>query len=188
MQASIDKEITTLAGGCFSCLEAVFSDLRGVERVEVGYMGGVIPNPSHEQVCSGNTGHAEAIQVTFTPSIATLKEILEVFFTMHDPTTLNRQGDDIGTQYRSAIFYHSPQQKAIAEATIKEINAKGIWDAPIVTQVTPATDYYRAQESYQDYFRNNPEEAYCQNIVAPKVAKFRKHFLDKVKKQPVVSE
>jgi peptide-methionine (S)-S-oxide reductase len=182
MQSSIDKEITTLAGGCFSCLEAVFSDLKGVERVEAGYMGGAIPNPTHDQVCSGNTGHAEAIQVTFTPGIVTLKEILEVFFTMHDPTTLNRQGEDVGTQYRSAIFYHSPQQKEIAEATIKEINLKGIWDSPIVTQVTPATDFYRAADNLQEYYQRNGELPYCQTIIAPKVAKFRKYFLDKVKK------
>ena len=175
------KEIITLGGGCFWCLQAVFADLRGVESVETGYMGGRVPNPSHEQVCSGKTGHAEAIQITFNRSAITLKEILEVFFTMHDPTTLNQQGEDVGTHYRSAIFYYTPQQKSIAEATIKEIDEKWIWDAPIVTEVTPATDFFRAQENYQDYFKNNPEEAYCQNIVAPKVAKLRKLFLDKLK-------
>ena len=175
------SEIVTLGGGCFWCLQAVFADLRGVERVDTGYMGGTVANPTHEQVCSGSTGHAEIIHITFTPSAVTLKEILEVFFTMHDPTTLNQQGKDVGTHYRSAIFYYTPQQKETAEVTIQEINAKGIWPAPIVTEITPAKEFYRAQETYQDYFRNNPEEAYCQNIVAPKVAKFRKYFLDKLK-------
>jgi peptide-methionine (S)-S-oxide reductase len=175
------NEVVTLGGGCFWCLQAVFTDVRGVESVETGYMGGTVPYPTHEQVCSGNTGHAEVIQIRFAPNIVTLKEILEVFFTMHDPTTLNQQGNDVGTHYRSAIFYYSPHQKHVVESTINEINAKKMWDAPIVTEIAQAEKFYRAEESYQDYFRNNPEEAYCRNIVAPKVAKFRKQYLDKVK-------
>jgi len=176
------KEVSTLGGGCFWCLEAVFDDLNGVISVESGYMGGKNPNPTYEQVCRGRTGHAEVVQITFDPSIVTFKEILEVFFVIHDPTTLNRQGNDSGTQYRSAIFYHSPQQKAAAETVIANLTAAKLWRDPVVTEVTPASVFYIAEAYHQEYFANNPDAGYCQFVVAPKVAKFRKHFLGKLKK------
>ena len=176
------REMATLAGGCFWCLEAVFKDLRGVERVESGYAGGHVRNPSYYDVCSGTTGHAEVVQVTFNPQEVTFQELLQVFFTIHDPTTLNRQGADVGTQYRSAIFYHSPAQREVAEGTIAELTAEKIWDAPIVTEVVPLTEFYNAEEYHQDYFERNPNQPYCVAVVAPKVAKFRKYFLDKVKR------
>ena len=176
------REIATLAGGCFWCLEAVFKDLRGVERVESGYAGGHVVNPSYYDVCSGTTGHAEVVQVTFNPQEVTFQELVQVFFTIHDPTTLNRQGADIGTQYRSAIFYHSPAQREVAERTIAELTAEKIWDAPIVTEVVPLTEFYKAEEYHQDYFERNPNQPYCVAVVAPKVAKFRKYFLEKVKR------
>lgn len=175
-------ETATLAGGCFWCLEAVFDDLRGVARVESGYAGGEIPNPTYQQVCAGTTGHAEVVQVTFDPQAVSFKEILEVFFTIHDPTTLNRQGADIGTQYRSAVFYHSPEQKQVAEDVIKELNAAGIWNAPIVTQLAPITEFYKAEDYHQDYYRNNPNQGYCQMVIAPKVSKFRQKYLEKLKR------
>ena len=180
--AEHEREVATLGGGCFWCLEAVFKDMRGVERVESGYTGGHVPNPSYYDVCSGQTGHAEVVQVTFNPNQVSFKEILQVFFTIHDPTTLNRQGGDIGTQYRSAIFTHSPKQAEIANQTIAELTAEQIWDSPIVTEVTPLTDYYPAEEYHQDYFERNPNQPYCMAVVAPKVAKFRKYFLDRVKR------
>jgi peptide-methionine (S)-S-oxide reductase len=176
------KEIATLAGGCFWCLEAVFDELRGVDQVESGYSGGKRPNPTYQQVCSGATGHAEVVQVQFDPKVTTYKELLQIFFTIHDPTTLNRQGADIGTQYRSAIFYHSPEQKEIAEQVIAEINASQIWDRPIVTEVSPFSAFYRAENYHQEYFENNPSQPYCQVVIAPKVAKFRKQFLSKLKR------
>jgi peptide-methionine (S)-S-oxide reductase len=176
------KEIATLAGGCFWCLEAVFDDLKGVESVESGYMGGKTANPSYEEVCSGETGHAEVVQLTFDPKQASFKEILEVFFVIHDPTTLNRQGNDVGTQYRSAIFHHSAEQKAAAEQVIKNLGAAKIYDDPIVTEVVPASKFYVAEDYHQEYFRRNPAQPYCAFIVRPKVAKFRKHFLEKLKK------
>src|SRR5438874_6491778 len=154
-------ETATLGGGCFWCLEAVYNELRGVERVISGYAGGHVPNPTYEQVCSGRTGHAEVVQVTFDPEIISYREILEVFFTIHDPTTPNRQGADVGTQYRSAIFYHSPEQKAIAEQVIAEINAAHIWDAPIVTEVVPFQAFYQAEDYHQEYFQNNGDQPYC---------------------------
>ena len=176
-------EIATLAGGCFWCVEAVFDELRGVESVESGYMGGKKPNPTYNEVCDGNTGHAEVIQVTFDPVVVSFKEILEVFFTVHDPTQLNRQGNDVGTQYRSAIFFHSPEQKTVAEATITEINAGKIWSKPIVTEVSPASTFYIAEDYHQEYFaRTGNSNPYCSVVVAPKVAKFRKNFLDKLKR------
>jgi peptide-methionine (S)-S-oxide reductase len=181
------REVATLAGGCFWCLEAVFDDLRGVESVESGYMGGDRPNPTYQQVCSGTTGHAEVVQVTFDPRVVSFRELLEVFFTIHDPTTLNRQGADIGTQYRSAIFYHSPQQLEIAEKTIKELEAERVWDAPIVTQLVPAVEFYVAEDYHQEYYAQNSAQPYCQMVVAPKVAKFRKKFLDKLKSRSGVS-
>lgn len=181
MDARPNTEVATLAGGCFWCIEAVFDDLRGVQEVESGYAGGHVPNPSYEQVCSGRTGHAEVVQVTFNPELVSYREILEVFFTVHDPTTLNRQGNDVGTQYRSAIFYHTPEQKDTAEKVIAELNDAGIWDAPIVTEVTPITEYYPAEEYHRDYYARNPNQPYCRVVVAPKVAKFRQKYLANLK-------
>jgi len=176
------KEIATLAGGCFWCLEAVFDDLKGVESVESGYMGGKTVNPSYEEVCSGETGHAEVAQLSFDPKQVSFKEILEVFFVIHDPTTLNRQGNDVGTQYRSAIFYHSAEQKAAAEQVIANMSAARVYEDPIVTEVVPASKFYVAEDYHQEYFRRNPAQPYCAFVVRPKVAKFRKHFLEKLKK------
>jgi len=183
MSEDRNKEVATLAGGCFWCLEAVFDDLRGVERVDSGYAGGSVPNPTYRAVCAGTTGHAEVVQVAFDPQAVSFKEILEVFFTIHDPTTLNRQGADVGTQYRSAIFYHSPEQKEVAAQVISELNAANVWDAPIVTEVVPLTEFYPAEEYHREYYQRNPDQAYCRAVVAPKVAKFRKHFLEKMKRQ-----
>ncbi len=177
-----EKELATLAGGCFWCLEAVFDDLRGVDSVESGYMGGKTANPSYEEVCSGETGHAEVAQLSFDPKQVSFKEILEVFFVIHDPTTLNRQGNDVGTQYRSAIFYHSAGQKAVAEQVIANMSAAKIYEDPIVTEVVPASKFYVAEDYHQEYFRRNPAQPYCAFVVRPKVAKFRKHFLEKLKK------
>jgi peptide-methionine (S)-S-oxide reductase len=171
-----EKELATLGGGCFWCLEAVFEGLRGVERVVSGYAGGDVVNPSYPQVCTGTTGHAEVVQVAFDPSVISYREVLEVFFGIHDPTTLNRQGMDVGSQYRSAIFYHSPEQQHVAEQTVAELNAAGIWGRPIVTEVVPFQTFYPAEEYHQGYFRSNPGQGYCQAVVAPKVAKFRKQF------------
>ena len=182
MYSDSESEIATLAGGCFWCLEAVFNDLRGVEKVVSGYSGGSVPNPSYEQVCRGTTGHAEVVQIVFNPKETSFKELLEVFFTIHDPTTLNRQGADAGTQYRSAIFYHSPEQKEVAEQVIKELEAEQIWDRPIVTEVAPLDIFYPAEGYHQQYYEQNPNQPYCQAVVAPKVAKFRKLFLSKLKK------
>ena len=175
------KEVITLGGGCFWCLEAVFDNLKGVEEVVSGYSGGRAANPTYRQVCTGTTGHAEVIQVTFDPAKISLREILEVFFTIHDPTTLNRQGADTGTQYRSAIFYHTPQQKAVAEEVIHDLGKAGLWDAPIVTEVTPFSAFYPAEDYHQEYYTNNSEQPYCQIVIAPKVAKFRKKYLDRLK-------
>jgi peptide-methionine (S)-S-oxide reductase len=175
------KEIATLAGGCFWCLEAVFDDLKGVESVESGYMGGKTENPTYEAVCSGRTGHAEVVRIAFDPRTVSFKQILEVFFVIHDPTTLNRQGNDAGTQYRSAVFYHSPEQKAAAEEVIAGLTAAQIYDDPIVTEVEPASQFYLAEGYHQEYFRRNSAQPYCAFVVQPKVAKFRKHFLEKLK-------
>jgi peptide-methionine (S)-S-oxide reductase len=175
-------ETATLAGGCFWCLEAVYDQLRGVEDVVSGYAGGRVQNPSYKEVCAGTTGHAEVVQVTFDPGAITFREILEVFFTIHDPTTLNRQGADVGTQYRSAIFYHNPEQRATAEKVISEINAAKIWPAPIVTQVAPFETFYPAEDYHQEYFTRNPTQGYCSFVIAPKVAKFRKQYLSRLKK------
>ena len=175
------RESATLAGGCFWCLEAVYKELRGVERVVSGYAGGDVANPTYYQVCDGTTGHAEVVQITFDPREVSFRELLEVFFTIHDPTTLNRQGGDVGTQYRSAIFYHTPQQRETAEAVIAEITSARIWDSPIVTEVTPFTEFYPAEDYHQNYFEKNPYQPYCRAVVAPKVAKFRKRFLEKLK-------
>lgn len=179
--ATQNEELATLGGGCFWCLEAVFEQLRGVRRVESGYSGGIVTDPTYHQVCTGTTGHAEVVQVTFDPAAVSFREILDVFFATHDPTTLNRQGPDSGTQYRSAIFYHTPQQKRIAEERIAELNAAHIWDKPIVTQVVPFQVFYRAEDYHQEYFRQNPNQGYCLAVVSPKVAKFRKQFASKLK-------
>lgn len=176
------KEVATLAGGCFWCLEAVYDEMKGVEAVESGYMGGSTLNPTYREVCDGETGHAEVVRITFDPATVSFKELLEVFFVIHDPTTLNRQGNDAGTQYRSAIFYHSPEQKAVAEKVIAGLNAAKLWDDPIVTEVTPASTLYVAEDYHQEYFARNPAQPYCMFVVAPKVIKFRKEFLAKRKK------
>jgi peptide-methionine (S)-S-oxide reductase len=181
MSAAKNREVATLAGGCFWCLEAVYDELKGVESVESGYAGGQVDNPTYREVCNGTTGHAEVVQITYDPSLVSFRDLLDVFFTIHDPTTLNRQGNDVGTQYRSAIFYHSPEQKADAEAAIRDLQVKGVWDKPIVTQVVPLDKFYVAEDYHQEYFANNPNQGYCQVIVAPKVAKFRKHYLEKLK-------
>ena len=176
------REIATLGGGCFWCLEAVFDDLRGVETVESGYMGGQKPNPTYAEVCGGGTGHAEVVQVTFDPEVVTFRGILEVFFVIHDPTQLNFQGNDVGTQYRSVIFYHSPGQKALAEQVITDLNVAKLWKDPIVTEIAAASTFYIAEDYHQEYFALNPFQPYCRAVVAPKVAKFRRQFLKKLKK------
>ncbi len=178
------KEITTLGGGCFWCLEPIFKDLTGVEEVVVGYSGGTVPNPSYEQVCTGKTGHAEVVQISFDPGMISFKEILEAFFNIHDPTTPNRQGADVGSQYRSVIFYHSQKQKEDAERVIEDLNASGAWKAPIVTEVVPFKEFYKAEAYHQNYFAKNPRQAYCQVMIAPKVEKFQKQYNQKRKKQP----
>src|SRR4249920_3415480 len=175
-QNQSDKEIATLAGGCFWCLEAVYDRLAGVESVESGYMGGHTPKPTYRDVCDGDTGHAEVVQVTFDPKVVSFRELLEVFFVIHDPTTPNRQGNDVGTQYRSAIFYHSPGQKQIAEDVIAVLTREKLYDR-IVTEIAPASDFWVAENYHQEYFRRNPGQPYCMWVVAPKVQKFRKHFL-----------
>ena len=181
MDRSKQFQIATLGAGCFWCVEAVFDELRGVESVESGYSGGVTANPTYAQVCSGRTGHAEVAQITFDPNVISFKEILQVFFTVHDPTTLNRQGADVGTQYRSAIFYHDQEQRRIADEVIKEFDAAKIWDRPIVTEVTPFKEFYKAEGYHQEYYVNNPGQPYCQVVIAPKVNKFRKKFKEKLK-------
>lgn len=174
-------ETATLAGGCFWCLEAVFNELRGVASVVSGYMGGNRPNPSYEEVCTGTTGHAEAVQIQYDPRTISYPELLSVFFVIHDPTTLNRQGNDVGTQYRSAIFYHSEEQKVEAVDFLATLERRGIWGAPIVTQVVPASAFYPAEEYHQLYYARNPNQPYCRAVVAPKVAKLRSHFLSALK-------
>ncbi|MCA2001253.1 MAG: peptide-methionine (S)-S-oxide reductase MsrA [Chloroflexi bacterium] len=175
-------ETATLAGGCFWCLEAVYDEIKGVLSVESGYSNGHVPNPTYREVCGGDTGHAEAVRIQFDPSIVSYRDLLNVFFAIHDPTTLNRQGADVGAQYRSAIFYHSPQQKQIAEEVVRELTARRLWDSPIVTEVTEAGPFYIAEDYHQEYFARNPYQPYCSAVVAPKVAKFRKQFLEMLKK------
>jgi peptide-methionine (S)-S-oxide reductase len=177
------REVATLGGGCFWCLEAVFEQLRGVQKVESGYAGGSVADPSYQEVCTGTTGHAEVVQVTFDSAVVSYREVLEVFFGTHDPTTLNRQGPDVGTQYRSAIFYHSLEQQQTAVQLIAELNAANLWGRPIVTQVVPFEAFYKAEGYHQGYFRGNPGQPYCAAVVAPKVAKFRKQFADKLRPQ-----
>lgn len=173
--------MATLAGGCFWCLEAVYEQLRGVEKVESGYAGGHVPDPTYRQVTTGKTGHAEVVQLTYDPAIVSFRELLEVFFTIHDPTTLNRQGADVGTQYRSAIFYHDEDQKQVAEEVIREMEAAAIWDDPIVTEVSPLDAFYKAEDYHQEYYRNNTYQPYCQVVIAPKVSKFRQKYLANLK-------
>ena len=174
-------EVATLASGCFWCTEAVFTIVKGVEKVEPGYTGGIVANPTYEGVSAGTTGHAEAVQITFDPKMVSFREILEIFFGTHDPTTLNRQGPDVGTQYRSVIFYHSEAQKATAEAVIDELNKEGIWDKPIVTQVVSFKVFYKAEEYHKDYYKRHPESAYCQQVITPKIAKLHQRFFSKLK-------
>jgi peptide-methionine (S)-S-oxide reductase len=175
------RETAILGGGCFWCLEAVYSEMEGVISAESGYMGGHVPDPGYKAVCTGSTGHAEVVRVTFAPEVTSYREILEVLFTIHDPTTLNRQGNDVGTQYRSVIFYDNDRQREQAEAVIRDIEAEGLWSNPIVTELAPASTFYIAEDYHQNYFRNNPNAGYCSFIVAPKVAKFRKKFAAKLK-------
>lgn len=182
--AGSQSETTTLAGGCFWCLEAVYDRLEGVIDVESGYMGGDMPNPTYERVCDGDTGHAEVVQVTFDPSRISFRDLLEIFFVIHDPTTLNRQGNDVGTQYRSAIFFHTTGQKAQADAIIRELAESRAFADPIVTEVAPAGKFYVAEGYHQRYFENNPNQPYCQFVVAPKLAKFRQKFSSRLKKSP----
>jgi len=176
-----NTQTTTLGGGCFWCLEAVYDQIEGVLDVVSGYAGGHVPNPDYQSVCTGRTGHAEVVQVRFDPEVISFKEILEVFFTIHDPTTLNRQGADVGTQYRSAIFYHNETQKATAEQVIAEMEAAGIWPNRIVTEVTPLDVFYPAEDYHQEYFQRNPYQGYCQAVIAPKVAKFRQKYAQRLK-------
>lgn len=180
-QSHPQLETATLGGGCFWCLEAVYDQLSGVTDVVSGYSGGRRPNPSYEQVCTGFTGHAEVVQVTFDPAQISFRDILEVFFTIHDPTTMNRQGADVGTQYRSAIYYHSPEQKAAAEALIREMETEHVWHGPVVTEVTPFEVFYPAEDYHQEYFARNPGKGYCQVVIAPKLAKFRKNYTARLK-------
>jgi peptide-methionine (S)-S-oxide reductase len=175
------KELATLAGGCFWCLEAVYEQLQGIEHVESGYAGGTVANPSYKQVCTGMTGHAEVVQITYDPGVITYRELLEVFFDIHDPTTLNRQGADLGTQYRSAIFTHNAAQREVAEQLIRELGASGKWADPIVTEVTPLDVFYVAEDYHQEYYRNHGSQPYCRAVIAPKVAKFQKVYLTKLK-------
>ena len=177
MNQEVQLEVATLAGGCFWCIEGVFQEVNGADNVVSGYTGGRTVNPTYDEVCTGKTGHAEAVQVSFNPSKISYREILEIFFSVHDPTTLNRQGADIGTQYRSTIFYHNDRQKAIAEQVIQELNRTKFWSDPIVTEVAPLRAFYVAEDYHQKYFEKNPEQAYCRIVIAPKMTKFRKQYL-----------
>ncbi|MBZ0202002.1 MAG: peptide-methionine (S)-S-oxide reductase MsrA [Ignavibacteria bacterium] len=176
MTDTAKMETAVLAGGCFWCTETLFQDLKGVEKVESGYSGGTTKSPTYTEVCTGTTGHAEVIRITFDPAVISFEQILTVFFHVHDPTTLNRQGADAGTQYRSAIFYNSPEQKKTAEKVIEDITKSNLWSDPIVTEVTALGEYYPAEDYHQDYFNNNPEKSYCSIVIAPKVKKFYKEF------------
>jgi peptide-methionine (S)-S-oxide reductase len=174
-------EVATLAGGCFWCTEAVFDQLKGVVKVESGYSGGNVPDPSYEDVCSGDTGHAETIQVTFDPSVVSFADLLRIFFTTHDPTTLNRQGADAGTQYRSAVFYHNPEQEKIAREVVQEFEKSKIWKRPIVTELAPYKNFYMAEDYHQDYYARNSRQPYCRVVIEPKIAKLREHYREKLK-------
>jgi len=181
MNQAVSWEVATLAGGCFWCIEGVFREVNGVENVVSGYTGGTTVNPTYEQVCTGKTGHAESVQVSYNPSKLSYREILEIFFSVHDPTTLNRQGADVGTQYRSAIFYHNEQQKRVAEELIRELGKANLWDKPIVTQIVPLETFYPAEDYHQEYFSRHPEQAYCQMVISPKISKFRKQWKEHLK-------
>lgn len=176
------REIATFANGCFWCTEAIFTDLKGVDKAVSGYTGGQVANPSYQQVCTGETGHAEALQITFDPRVITYRDLLHIFFTTHDPTTLNRQGADAGTQYRSGIFYHNPEQEKEAREVIQEITNEHIWPHPIVTEVTPFANFYPAEDYHQDYYANNPNQGYCRVVIEPKVTKFREKYREKLKR------
>jgi len=180
VEKNMNTEIATFGAGCFWCVEAVFQELKGVIKVESGYMGGTTPNPTYREVCTGNTGHAEITKITFDPAEISYAELLEILWTTHDPTTLNRQGADAGTQYRSAIFYQNEEQRKIAEKSKAEVATK-IWDKPIVTEIVPATTFYKAEDYHQDYYANNQDAGYCQIVIAPKVQKVREHFVEKLK-------
>ena len=182
LNAPEGREIATLAGGCFWCTEAIFTELKGVDKVVSGYAGGRIEKPTYDQVCGGSTGHAEAIQITFDPKVISYSDLLRIFFSTHDPTTLNRQGADAGTQYRSAIFTNSEEQKTAAQEVIKEVNAQHIWDNPIVTEVTSFTNFYPAESYHQDYYAQNANQGYCRVVIAPKVTKFRQHYQNLLKR------
>lgn len=182
METNGSREVATLAGGCFWCLEPVFDQLRGVVNVESGYIGGRIPNPTYQQICYEETGHAEAVRITFDPREISFRDLLDVFFTIHDPTTPNRQGADIGTQYRSAIFYHTPEQKEVAEEVIRQLDAAKLWDSPVVTEVTSAPEFYVAEDYHQEYYKANPNQGYCRAVIAPKIAKSRQKFFEKLKR------
>jgi peptide-methionine (S)-S-oxide reductase len=188
MNRGTDKEIATLAGGCFWCLEAIFKEVKGIEKVVSGYSGGTAVNPSYNEVCSGITGHAESVQLTYYPKQISFKEILAIFFAVHDPTTLNRQGADVGTQYRSAIFYHNEEQKTAAQEAIKQLNTSKVWGAPVVTEITPFQNFYPAEEYHQEYFARNAENPYCSVVIAPKLDKFRKQYLQKNRKSKVKNQ
>lgn len=175
------REVATLGGGCFWCTEAVFTQLKGVEKVESGYAGGSLPDPTYEQVCDGDTGHAEVINVTFDPDIISYRQLLNIFFTVHDPTTLNRQGADVGTQYRSVIFFRNEEQKRVAEEVMHEIDDSGIWGRPAVTEIRPFDTFYKAEDYHQEFFARNPRQGYCTVVIAPKVLKFRKKYADLLK-------
>ena len=177
----MSTQLATLAGGCFWCLEAVFEQLRGVKKVVSGYSGGDVPNPSYEAVCTGTTGHAEVVQVTFDPDELSYRDLLGVFFTLHDPTTLDRQGGDVGTQYRSAIFYHDEEQRRAAEEVVRELEAEHVFDEPIVTKIEPLQAFYPAEEYHREYYRRNANQPYCRAVIAPKVAKLRSKYLEKLK-------
>jgi peptide-methionine (S)-S-oxide reductase len=180
MSIAGEREVATLGGGCFWCLDGIYRQLKGVESVVSGYAGGTKPNPSYREVCGGNTGHAEVVQITYDPSQISYRDLLDVFFTIHDPTTPDRQGGDIGPQYRSIILTHSDEQARIAREAIADVTAEGVWDDPIVTHIEPLTTFYPAEAYHQDYFANNPNQPYCQVVIAPKVAKFRRKYLEKL--------
>jgi len=181
MNRKSELEVATLGGGCFWCLEAAYDQLEGVEDVVSGYSGGDVPDPTYEQVCSGNTGHAEVVQITYDPDVTSYRELLEVFFTIHDPTTLNRQGADVGTQYRSVIFTHNEEQREIAEEVIDDLEAEGIWNQPIVTEITPFEDFYEAEEYHQNYYKQNSGRPYCQVVIKPKLKKLREKHVEKLR-------
>jgi peptide-methionine (S)-S-oxide reductase len=183
-QAGNRKELATLGGGCFWCLEPIFRALAGVKEVVVGYSGGTVANPSYEEVCTGTTGHAEVVQIAFDPEVISYEEILEVFFSIHDPTTPNRQGADVGSQYRSIILYHNEGQKAVAEKFVQDLNSKKVWEAPVVTEIVPFRVFFRAEGYHQGYFEANPQQPYCRVVVSPKVDKFRKTFAPRLMKDP----